>query len=120
MRRGSRCLSYFLPSADTIPAPDFGGIQSAANVPGDDGARRLVWIGGTDPACDGIVSDVVDVVTTVNVSFRGAPPVWDPGCSYERTDVNADGAVDVLDVAKVVNVAFRGQTIAANYIKPCQ
>jgi hypothetical protein len=74
-----------------------------------------------DPKCDFTVSDVLDVVETVNRAFRGfTPPAGeDAGCPYERRDVNASGAVDVIDVVKVVNVAFRGGTIAASYVNPC-
>jgi hypothetical protein len=72
-----------------------------------------------DPICDGIVSDVLDVVSTINVAFRGQPLVQDPGCPNERTDIDASGATDVIDVTKVINVAFRGQTVATNYVDPC-
>jgi hypothetical protein len=75
-----------------------------------------------DPAptvCDGI-TDVLDVVGTVNVAFRGFAAVFDPGCPRERTDVNCDGATDVLDVVRVVNVAFRGFTPASQFnCDPC-
>ena len=72
-----------------------------------------------DPQCDGVLSNVQDVVQTVNVAFRGSPPTFDAGCPRERTDVDANGATSVTDVVKVVNVAFRGQSIAANYVDPC-
>ena len=72
-----------------------------------------------DPSCDGIISDVLDVVATVNVAFRGFVATVDPGCPTERTDVNDDGATDVLDVVRVVNVAFRGFTSASQFVNPC-
>lgn len=72
-----------------------------------------------DPQCDGTLSNVQDVVQTVNVAFRGTAAVVDPGCPRERTDVDANGVTSVTDVVKVVNVAFRGQTVAANYVDPC-
>ncbi len=72
-----------------------------------------------DPSCDGIISDVLDVVNTVNVAFRGTASVTDPGCPKERTDVNGDNATDVLDVVRVVNVAFRGFTPGSQYTDPC-
>jgi hypothetical protein len=72
-----------------------------------------------DPSCDGIISDVLDVVGTVNVAFRGFASTIDPGCPTQRTDVNDDGATDVLDVVRVVNVAFRGFTSASQYVNPC-
>ena len=72
-----------------------------------------------DPQCDATLSNVQDVVQTVNVAFRGSAPAFDSGCYYERTDVDANGVTSVTDVVKVVNVAFRGQTVAANYVDPC-
>jgi len=72
-----------------------------------------------DPSCDGVRSDVLDVVGTVNVAFRGFAAVTDPGCPRQRTDVDATGATDVLDVVKVVNVAFRGFSVASQYVDPC-
>ncbi|HWO56507.1 MAG TPA: tandem-95 repeat protein [bacterium] len=72
-----------------------------------------------DPICDGVRSNVQDVVTTIGVAFRGTAPVTDPGCLRERTDVNCTGTTDVLDVVKVVGVAFRGQSAAVEYCNPC-
>jgi hypothetical protein len=66
-----------------------------------------------------VISDILDVVTTVNVAFRGVASVVDAGCPRERADVDASGATDVLDVVKVVNVAFRGNSIASQYAPPC-
>lgn len=73
----------------------------------------------SDPQCDGIISNVQDVVITINVAFRGVAGVMDAGCPNERTDVDANGVTSVTDVVKVINVAFRGQTAAANYVDPC-
>lgn len=72
-----------------------------------------------DPNCDGVRSDVLDVVETIAAAFRGTAVTLDPGCPAERTDVDADGSTNVEDVVRVINVAFRGQTAAANYIDPC-
>jgi hypothetical protein len=66
-----------------------------------------------------VLSDVLDVVSAIDVAFRGLPALLDPGCRNERTDVDADGVTSVIDVVKVINVAFRGQTVAANYVDPC-
>ncbi|HUU44965.1 MAG TPA: hypothetical protein VM118_04465, partial [Acidobacteriota bacterium] len=60
-----------------------------------------------DPQPDG-VTNVLDVVQCVNVAFRGAPPVFDDDCPWQRTDVDCTGYTDVLDVVHFVNVAFRG------------
>lgn len=72
-----------------------------------------------DPSCDGVISNVQDVVGTVNVAFRGVPAVTDPSCTTERSDVSCDGVTSVTDVVKVVNVAFRGANPATEYCDPC-
>lgn len=74
-----------------------------------------------DPVCDGTISNVQDVVATINVAFRGAPAIVDPNvnCPYETTDVNCDSVTSVLDVVKVVNVSFRGANPATEYCNPC-
>lgn len=69
-----------------------------------------------DPHCDGILSDVLDVINLTNVAFRGVSSVTDQGCLVQRQDVNADGIVDILDVIRIVNVAFRAGDHSAN---PC-
>jgi hypothetical protein len=71
-----------------------------------------------DPAVDG-VTNVLDVVQTVNVAFRGADPVFDDDCPYERTDVNCTTFTDVIDVVKIVNVAFRGGLPEDNFCDGC-
>ncbi|HSG99304.1 MAG TPA: M14 family zinc carboxypeptidase, partial [candidate division Zixibacteria bacterium] len=71
-----------------------------------------------DPICDA-QTNVLDVVQTVNVAFKGAPATTDPGCPRERTDVDCTGATNVLDVVRLVNVAFKGQSAAANFCDPC-
>jgi hypothetical protein len=61
-----------------------------------------------DPVCEG-ATDVLDVVTVVNVAFRGGVDILDPGCPHAgRTDINCDCATDVVDVVVIVNHAFRG------------
>jgi len=74
-----------------------------------------------DPGgCNG-VQDVVDVVQTINVAFRGAPAIPDPNgsCPYETTDTNCSHSTDIVDVVKVVNVAFRGANVATEFCNPC-
>lgn len=71
-----------------------------------------------DPQCDGVRSNVQDVVGTINVAFRGTAAVIDPGCPLQRTDVNADSITNVGDVVRVVNVAFRGASVASQYVFP--
>lgn len=72
-----------------------------------------------DPQCDGVISNVQDVIKGVNVAFRGVAPELDAGCPRERTDVDADGVTSVTDVVKLINVAFRGQSAATTYVDPC-
>jgi hypothetical protein len=75
---------------------------------------------GDPGGCNG-VQDIVDVVQTVNVAFRGAASILDPNtnCPYETTDVNCGGSTDVIDVVKMVNVAFRGANVATEFCNPC-
>ena len=70
--------------------------------------------------CDG-VQDILDVVQTVNVAFRGAAAILDPNaaCPYEATDTNCSLSTDVIDVVKMVNVAFRGANAATEFCDPC-
>ena len=74
-----------------------------------------------DPAaCEGTI-DILDVVQTIGVAFRGVAPVADPNanCPYETTDVDCSSATDVLDVVRIVNVAFRGGNPATEFCDPC-
>ena len=74
-----------------------------------------------DPLCDGN-TDVLDVVKTVGVAFRGDPATSDSNCPHQpagRTDVDCSGATDVLDVVKMVGVAFRGESAATIFCDPC-
>lgn len=74
-----------------------------------------------DPVCDGVRSNVQDVVVTIGVAFRGAAPIPDPNgaCPYDATDMNCDTFTSVVDVVKVVNVAFRGANPATEFCNPC-
>lgn len=74
-----------------------------------------------DPVCDAVISNVQDVVATINVAFRGAAAIPDPNgaCPFETTDMNCDGFTSVIDVVKVVNVAFRGANPATEYCVAC-
>lgn len=74
-----------------------------------------------DPNCDGVISDVADVVRVVDVAFRGAQEEIDPAplCGKILTDVNCSSATDVADVIKVVNVAFRGAYASQEYCDAC-
>ena len=72
-----------------------------------------------DPACNGF-TDIVDVVNTIAVAFRGAAAIIDTDCFPNpggRTDVNCSGSADIIDVVKMIDVAFRGQP--PSFCDPC-
>jgi len=107
------------------------GISAAQSVAGEATSASYkmgigFWYGANtclcpchgDPQCDGI-SNVQDVVQTVNVAFRGYPPVFDPLCPYGQTDVNCDKVTTVVDVVKMVNVVFRGYNRVTEFCQPC-
>lgn len=71
-----------------------------------------------DPLCDAAVN-ILDVITTIEVAFRGGSSITDPGCGWERSDLNCDGATDVQDVIRVINVAFRGFEQSTQFCDPC-
>ena len=73
-----------------------------------------------DPQCDS-VTNVFDVVKSVDVAFRSAPPVGDPYplCPRDRTDVSCDGVTNVFDVVAFVDVAFRSADPAIAFCNPC-
>lgn len=74
-----------------------------------------------DPACDGVRSNILDVVAVVDAAFNASLSISDPnaGCPYRTTDVNCSGSTDVLDVVKTVNVAFRGANATTEYCEAC-
>lgn len=72
-----------------------------------------------DPGCNGSI-DVVDVVNTISIAFRGDASIIDPDCFPNpggRTDVDCSGSTDIIDVVRMVGVAFRGETPA--FCDPC-
>lgn len=71
-----------------------------------------------DIVCDG-VTDLLDVVTTVDIIFRGKPLIPEPFCPYAQVDVNCDGAPDIQDVVIIVEVAFRGGDASVLFCDPC-
>jgi len=77
-----------------------------------------------DPVCDGIL-DIRDVVKTIDVAFRGAPPELDRGCSWfahqiaGRSDVDCSGATDIIDVIWLIDFALREANPTARLGNPC-
>ena len=84
-----------------------------------DACDPCVCLCHADPSCDGIRSDILDVLNTVNVAFRGISATTDPQCPHQRTDVDCSGSTDVLDVAKTIGVAFRGASAMTSFCAPC-
>lgn len=78
-----------------------------------------------DPNCDGIRSDVLDIVLLIERAFRGSPPQLDDDCPAHavmvdgRTDVDCSGTTDVIDVVRGINVAFRDGSVTQEYCDPC-
>jgi M6 family metalloprotease-like protein len=74
-----------------------------------------------DPAVCDATQDVLDVVGTINIAFRGAPAIPDPNiaCPYQTTDVDCSGDTGVIDVVKMINVAFRGMNAQTEFCRPC-
>ncbi len=99
---------------------------------GDDFIRPVFTNASTDIACicdcfaesgscDGNL-DVIDVLATINVAFRGESPIEDPNqyCPRHRSDVDCDGVTGILDVIRIIEVAFRGADPTSSFCQPCQ
>jgi len=109
-------VSDTISEAHMKAAIDWGFTRVADAAFGCSGCICPCW---ADPQCDGVRSNVEDVVLTMNVAFRGSAGVTDPGCPKQRTDFDANGTTDVVDAVRVINVAFRGLTPASQYVNPC-
>ncbi len=74
-----------------------------------------------DPNCDGSC-DIIDLVRSVDVAFKGAPPAIDPDprCPVENTDVNCDLVTDVIDVVKMINVQYRSASLLDEFCVACE
>lgn len=71
-----------------------------------------------DIVCDGI-TDLLDVVNTIDIIFRGEAFTPESFCPFTQVDVNCDGAADIQDVVRVLEVAFRGGNAAELFCDPC-
>jgi hypothetical protein len=72
-----------------------------------------------DPVGDG-ATDVLDVLTCLDVVFAGTMETIDPDCVHSpggRTDVNCDGGTNVQDVVSFIDVVFRGAVSV--FCDPC-
>lgn len=76
-----------------------------------------------DPVCDG-VTNVRDVVSVIDVAFRGTPPIRPRGCSwYARSlhgagDVDCSGETNIIDVVMMIDVALRGASAESKFCHP--
>ncbi len=129
LRSGSACIAGVTNSTDF---PSVGAYTDTLTGDYDGFITLLSGIGvndcgcqclcPADPACDGVRSDIVDVVQAVTVAFRGGAAITDPSptCPVTPTDVNCSGATDIVDIVKIVSVAFRGGSASVEYCDPCQ
>jgi hypothetical protein len=62
---------------------------------------------------------ILDVVSTIDVAFRGVAETQTAACPYYNTDVDCTGSTDVIDVIKSIDVAFRGADPVSTYCEPC-
>lgn len=110
-----RIKAYKTPYGLKLDSTNFSEVRSFSNIecPCSCDCHR-------DPMCDGS-TDVIDVVSTVDVAFGGTSELNDPndGCPYIRTDVNCDGITNVVDVVHMVNVVYRHTPIALGLCGLC-
>ncbi len=73
-----------------------------------------------DPHCN-VSLDIVDVVQTLNVAFRGSQDITDPGegCPTSPSDLDCSDTTDITDVVRMINVVFRGMDPATEICNPC-
>lgn len=105
----------------TIPADSDGDgiIDLWDNCPYFPNPDQIGCIHHGDPLADG-VTDVLDVVRSVEVAFREGTPYVDATCPHApagRTDVDCDGVTNVIDLVMIVDIAFRDGVAA--FCDPC-
>lgn len=125
---------------DTEPDPDggFGGCWTAYPMPSgrviaSDMTRGLFVLSFDGPqepycacACHGdpqcnVIYDIVDVVQSINVAFRGVDDITDPGegCPASPSDLDCSDTTDITDVVRMIDVVFRGMDPATEVCDPC-
>jgi hypothetical protein len=95
--------------------------QEDADSDGTGDVCECLCVCHADPSgCDTAV-DILDVIQTIGVAFRGEAAIPDPGgqCPYQTTDVDCSGDTGVTDVVHMINVAFRGVNAATEFCNPC-
>lgn len=105
---------------------EFAVLSDSSCLPCSDGGKCILspacgCLCFADPSCDGIRSDITDVVATIDEAFRGALAPADPSayCPVQPSDVDCDGAITIVDVVLTVDVAFRAGVVEAIYCHPC-
>ena len=74
-----------------------------------------------DPVnCGGPPLGILDVVSTIDVAFRGVPATHSPKCPFEDTDLDCGGVTDIVDVVRVIDVELRGVPRADRICDPCK
>lgn len=72
-----------------------------------------------DPVCDGVIVDILDVVSIIGIAFRGEPLFKMQTCPRENTDMDCNGYTDIRDVVTAIDIAFRGADPAVRICDPC-
>lgn len=114
---------FEIDTACWLPSNNIGYVQSNGGFVTTSftkGVIELVCDCGchADIVCDG-VTDLLDVVTTVDIIFRGEAFTAESFCPFAQVDVNCDGVPDIQDVVIVIEVAFRGGDAGTLFCDPC-
>lgn len=102
-------LGYYMLFVLVDDIPSVGRIVSVTRPIGACACPCWADPGGQPGSCDGVYSDIIDVIEVIDVAVRAQSETQDPQCPNSRTDVDANGLTDIIDVVKTINVAFRSQ-----------
>jgi hypothetical protein len=72
-----------------------------------------------DPVCDGMIVDVLDVLSIIGIAFSGEPLFKMQTCPKENTDLDCNGYTDLRDVVTAIDIAFRGASPEVRICDPC-
>ncbi len=119
---------FEIDSCCTTPANHIAFVDEFTNAIVPSFTKGTICISGCFCECHGnpaVASnpniDVLDVVYTLYVAFRGQSSIPDtsPVCPVNATDVDCNGHSDVIDVIKMIDVAFRSADPASVFCDPC-